>query len=77
MMERKTVLTSVTGAITCAAAGNLASPAFSEAAALACSSSAGPTGRNGGERRQPVTRIAKWNELRAARSSGCKEPHRW
>jgi hypothetical protein len=77
MMERKTVLTSVTGAITCAAAGNLASPALSEAAALACSSSAGPMGRNGGERRQPVTRIAKRNELRAARSSGCEEPHRW
>jgi hypothetical protein len=76
-MQRKCVLRSVTGAITCAAAGNLASPAFSEAARLPCSSSAGPMGRNGGELRQPVTTVAKPYELRAARSSRCEESLRW
>jgi hypothetical protein len=76
-MERKSVLRSVTGAITCAAAGNLASPAFSEAATHLCSSSAGPMGRNGGELRPPVTRVAKPYELRAARSSRCEESLRW
>ncbi|HEV3500027.1 MAG TPA: MASE4 domain-containing protein [Bradyrhizobium sp.] len=45
-MARKSVLRSVSGAIS-AAAGNLASPAFSEAATLPGSSSAGPMGRNG------------------------------
>jgi hypothetical protein len=38
MMKRKSVLRSVTGAITCAAVGNLSGPAFSEAATLPCSS---------------------------------------
>jgi hypothetical protein len=71
-MERKSVLRSVTGAITCAAAGSLASPAFSEAATLPCSPSAGPMGRNGGERRQHVTRVAKPYELGSAHSS-CRE----
>ena len=68
-MQRENVLRPVTGAITCAAAGNLARPAFSEAATLACSSSAAPTGRNGGEPSQLVTRAAKPYELRAARCS--------
>jgi hypothetical protein len=72
-MERKSVLRSVTGAITCAAAGNLASPAFPEAATLPCSSSAGPMGGNGGELRQRVTRVAEPYELRATRSSRCEE----
>jgi hypothetical protein len=76
-MERKSVLRSVTGAITCGAAGNLASPAFSKAAALPCSSPAGPMGRNGGELRSPVTRVAKRYELRAARSSRWEEALRW
>jgi hypothetical protein len=77
-MQGKSVLRSVTGAITCAAAGNLASPALSEAARLPCSSSAaGPMGRNGGELRQPVTTVAKPYELRAARSSRCEESLRW
>jgi hypothetical protein len=67
-MERKSVLSSVTGAITCATAGSLASPAFSETATLACSSSAGPMGNHGGELKQHVTRLAK-HELRAAPSS--------
>jgi hypothetical protein len=72
-MERKCVLRSVTGAITCAAAaGNLAGPAFSEVAMLPCSWSAGPMGRNGGELRQPMTRVAKPYELRAARFSRCE-----
>jgi hypothetical protein len=75
-MERKSVLRSVVGAITCAAAGNLASPAFSEAATRPCSW-AGPMGRNGGELRQHVTRVAKPYELRAARSSCCEESLRW
>jgi hypothetical protein len=70
-MERKSVLRSVTGAITCAAAGNL------EAATLPCSSSAGPMGRNGGELRQRVTRVAEPYELRAARSSRCEEALQW
>ena len=64
-MERK-VFRSVTGAITCAAAGNLTSPAFSEAATLVVSR---PYGANGGELRQRVTTVAKPYELRAARSS--------
>jgi hypothetical protein len=76
-MERKGVLRSVTGAITCGAAGNLANPAFSEAATLPCSSSAGPMGRNGGELRQRVTRVAEPYELHAARSSRCEEALRW
>jgi hypothetical protein len=54
----------------------LASPAFSEAATLPCSS-AGPMGRNGGELRQHVTKVAKPHELRAARSRRCKESLRW
>ncbi len=76
-MERKSVLRSVTGAITCAAAGNLASPAFSEAATIPCSSSDGPMGRNGGELRPHVTRVAKPYELSAARFSRCEESLRW
>ena len=76
-MERKSVLRSVTGAITCRAAGNLASPAFSEAATLPCSSSAGSMGSNGGELSQPVTRMAKRYELRAERSSRCEGTLRW
>jgi hypothetical protein len=77
MMERKGVLRLVPGAITCAAPGNFASPAFSEAATLPCSSSAGPMGRNGGELSQPVTRVAKRYELRAARSNRWEETLRW
>jgi hypothetical protein len=77
MMERKSVLISVTGAITCAAPGDLASPAFSEAATLPCSSSAGSIGGNGNEPRQRVTRVAKLYELRPARSSRCEESLRW
>ena len=61
----------VTGA--CAAAGNLASLAFSEVAMLPYSSSAVPMGRNAGELRQPVMGMAKLFELRAARSSRCEE----
>jgi hypothetical protein len=76
-MEQKSVLRSVTGAITCAAAGNLAGPAFSEAATLPCSSSFGPMGRNGGELRPPGMRAAKRYELRAARSSRWEESLRW
>jgi hypothetical protein len=76
-MERKSVLRSVTGAITCAAAGDLASPTFSEAATLPCSSSVGPMGRNGGELSQPVTRVAKRYEICAARSSRWEEALRW
>jgi hypothetical protein len=76
-MEQRSVLSSLTGAITCAAAGNLAVPAFSEAATLPCSSSAGPMGRNGGELRQLMTRVAKPYELRAARFSRCEESLRW
>jgi hypothetical protein len=77
MMERKSVPTSVTGAITCAAAGDLASPALSESATLPCSLSAGPMARNGDELRQHVTRVAKRYELRAARSSRWEEALRW
>src|SRR3982074_836317 len=44
-MERKSVLRSVAGAITSVAAGNFASPAFSKAVTLPCSSSAGTVGR--------------------------------
>jgi hypothetical protein len=76
-MERKSVLRSVTGAITCGAAGNLASPAFAEAATLPCMASVGPMGRNGGGLSQPVTRVAKRYELRAARSSRWEEALRW
>jgi hypothetical protein len=36
-----------------------------------------PNGRNGGELRQPVTRVAKRHELSAARSSRCEESLRW
>jgi hypothetical protein len=36
-----------------------------------------PNGRNGGELRQPVTRVAKPYELRAARSSRCERLLRW
>ena len=36
-------------------------------------SSAGPTGRNGGELGQPVMSIAKRFELGAARSGRCEE----
>ena len=76
-MEQKSVLRSVTGAITCSAAGNLASPAFSEAATLPCLSSAGPMGRNGSQPCQHVTRVAKLSELGAARSSRCEESLPW
>jgi hypothetical protein len=76
-MERKRVLRSVAGAITCAAAGNLASPACSEAATLPCSSSAVPMDRAGRELRQHVTRVARPYELRGARSSRCAESRRW
>jgi hypothetical protein len=80
-MEQKTigrhsVQRSVTGATPGAAAGNLAGPAFSQAAMFVCSSSAGPTGRNG-EQRQPLTRVAKPHELRAVRSNRCEESIRW
>jgi hypothetical protein len=75
-MERK-VFRSVTGAITCAAAGNLASPAFSEAATLPCSSSADPMGRNDGDLSHPVTTLANPYELRAARSSRCEGALLW
>src|ERR1700730_5644189 len=71
--SEKSVLRSLNGAITCAAAGNFASPAFSEAATPAWSSSAGPMGRNGGELRPPVTRVAKPHKLRAARPSRCED----
>jgi hypothetical protein len=77
MMERKSVPRPVTGAITCAAAGNLASPTLSEAATLPCSLSAGPMARNGDELRQHVTRVGKRYELHAARSSPCEESLRW
>ena len=73
-MERKSVLRSVAGAITCAAARNLASAACSEAATHPCSSSAVPIDRTGRELRQHVTRVAKPYELRAAR---CEESLRW
>jgi hypothetical protein len=76
-MERKSVLRSVTVAITYAAAGNLISPAFSDAAALPCSSPAGPMGRNGVELRPPVTTVAKPYRPRAARFSGWEEALRW
>jgi hypothetical protein len=56
---------------------NTASPAFSQAAILVCSSSAGAMGRNGGELRQSVTRVAKRHKLRAARSSRCEGVLRW
>jgi hypothetical protein len=77
MMERKSVLISVTGAITCAAPGDLASPAFSEAATLPCSSSAGSMGRNGDELKHHVTRVSKRYELHAARSSRGEGALRW
>ena len=76
-MERKSVLRSVTGAITCIAAGNFASPAFSKAVTLPCLSSAGPMGRNGSQPCQHVTRVAKLSELGAARSSRWEEALRW
>jgi hypothetical protein len=76
-MEQKSVLRSVTGAIRCAAAGKLASPALSEAATLPCASSAGSMGRNGGELRQRVTRVAKLYELRALRSGPREEALQW
>jgi hypothetical protein len=59
----------------CVAAGNLASPAISEAA-LPHSSSAVPMDKNGAGLRQAVTRMAKLFDLRAARSSRCEEPLR-
>jgi hypothetical protein len=77
MMERKSVLMSVTGASTCAAAGDFGSPALSEAATLPCSLSAGPMARNGDELRQHVTRVAKRYALHAARSSRGEEALRW
>ena len=61
---------SVIGA--CAAAGNIASPAL-EAARFPYLSSAGPTGRDGGELRQPVMGMAKLFELGAAHSSRSEE----
>jgi hypothetical protein len=56
-----------------AAAESLVWLAFSEAATLPCSSSAGQRAENGGERRQPLTRVAKLFERRAVRSSRCEE----
>jgi hypothetical protein len=76
-MQRKSVLRPVAGAITCAVANNLASPAVSDAVTLPCLSSAGPPGRDGGELSQPVTRLAKPHELRAARFSRCEGSLRW
>src|SRR5258705_5998301 len=58
-MERKSVLRSVTGAITCVAAGTFTSPAFSMAVTLPCSSSAGTMGRNCGQPCQHLTRVAQ------------------
>ena len=77
MMEQKSVPKPVTGAIICAAAGDLGSPALSEAATLPCSLSAGPMARNGDELRQHVTRVAKRYELHAARSSRGEGALRW
>jgi hypothetical protein len=68
-MERKSVPRPVTGVTPCAAAVNPVSPAFSEAAALPCSSSAGAMGRNSAEPRQLVTRVTKPYQLRAAHCS--------
>jgi hypothetical protein len=72
-MERKSVLRPIAEATTCAAAGSLAGPVFSEAATLPCALSAGPMGGNGGERRQQATRAPKPYGLRAARSSRREE----
>jgi hypothetical protein len=76
-MERKSALGSVTGAVTCTAARNVASLAFSEAATPPCPSSVGTMDGNGGEPRQRATRVAKPHELRAAPSSRCEESLRW
>jgi hypothetical protein len=76
-MERESVLRPVAGATTCAAAGNLAGPAFSGAATLPCSLSAGPMGGNGGKLSQPVTRLARPYKPRAARSKRYEEALRW
>jgi hypothetical protein len=75
-MDQKSVLKSVTGAITCAAAGSCQSSLFTgrDACLLVVSR---PHGQNGGELRQPVTRVAKRYELRAARSGRCEESLRW
>ena len=54
-------------------AGNLGAMFSDAAAMLAYSSSAGLMGRNGGELRQPVMRVAKRYKLRAAPSSRCEE----
>jgi hypothetical protein len=62
---------SVIGA--CAAAGNLASPALSEAATFPYSSLTGPMSTNGSELRQHVVKAAKLFEVRAARCSRCEE----
>jgi hypothetical protein len=70
-MGRKSVLRSVSGAITYGAIGNLASPAFSEATTLCCWSPAGSMGSNGGELSQSLTSSAKRYELHATRSSRC------
>jgi hypothetical protein len=75
-MERMSVLRSVTGAITCVAPGNFGSPAFSKAV-TSYSSSAGATGRNGGQSCQHVIRSAKLSEFGAARCSGCEESLPW
>jgi hypothetical protein len=76
-MERKRVPRSVTGAVTCTAAGNVTILALSEAATPPCSPSVGTMDGNGGEPRQRVTRVAKPHKLRAAPSGRCEEPLRW
>jgi hypothetical protein len=76
-MGTKTVLGSVAGAVTYGAAGNLASPAFSEVATLPRSSPAGSMGSNGGELSHSLTSSAKRYELRAARSSRFDGTLRW
>jgi hypothetical protein len=68
-MERKSVPRPIAGVTPCAAAANLVSLAFSEAAALPCSSSARAMGRNSAEPRQLVTRVTKPHQLGAAHSS--------
>jgi hypothetical protein len=76
-MGSKSVLRSVTGAITCGATGNLASPAFSEATTLCCRSPAGSMGSNGGELSESSTSSAKRHELHATRTSRCNGTLRW
>jgi hypothetical protein len=71
-MELKSVVRSVSGAIRCAATRTLAGSALSEAATLACLSSAGPLDRNSGKLRQLMTKVAKPFRLCAARCSRCE-----